>query len=52
MFTFEIIFIISMLLVLIGLVKGLISLNCLKVTDNSFVILKYKYILRNHCKYI
>lgn len=52
MFTFEIIFIISILLVLIGLVTGLISLNCLKVTDNSFVILKYKYILKKRCKCI
>lgn len=44
MFVFEIIFIISILLVLIGLVIGSIPLNYPKVTDNNFVILKYKYI--------
>lgn len=44
MFIFEIIFVISILLVLIGLVAGLIPLNYLKVTDNNFVVPKYKFI--------
>lgn len=44
MFVFEIIFIINILLVLIGLVKGSIPLDYLKVADNNFVILNYKYI--------